>query len=183
MPFLLILILIALVTESFSTSWNSGAIHAKLKEQLPVRLPFSLAVIKSVVLALGLFIGMMASGYLPFFTTPYALVFIIGLKIITESFRFAPEERIVLVDNTKTLLLVSVAGSFNTLFIGLGLGLLGVSILLPVAFNLTATLIASLIALKYGAKKGLTPYTRYAGIAAGIIIAAIALRYFIMYFL
>lgn len=183
MPLLLIILLLALIVESFNTTWNSSAIHAKLKEQPPVRLPFALAVIKSLVLALGLSIGFLGSDYLPFFTTPYALVFIIGLKIITENVRFHPEERIVLIDNTKTLLLVSIAGSFNTFFLGISLGLIGVSATLTIAFNLIVTLIATLAALKLGSTKGLRPYTRYAGIIAGAVISVIALQYFITYFI
>ncbi len=185
MPFPLILILLVLVSESFITTWYSSAIHSRLKEKTPVKLPIALAIIKTIALALGIFLGSIVSVALPWFyiAMAYAMMFIIGLKMITESLRFSPEERIVLIDNYKTLILLGFAGSFNSLLIGLSLGLIGTDILMPCLFLFIFTLILSTISLYYGKKIGLRPYLRYTGIIAGLIIAGIALRFFINYFL
>lgn len=184
-PFPLILILAVLVSESFITSWYSSAIHSKLKVGAPVKLPFALAIVKTLILAIGIFLGNIGSIALPWFYTAmaYAMMFIIGLKMITESLRFSPEERIVLIDNNKTLILLGLAGSFNSLFIGLSLGLIGTDILMPCLFLFIFTLILSLTSLYFGKKLGLRPYLRYIGIVGGLIIAGIAIRFFINYFL
>ncbi|HLO89608.1 MAG: manganese efflux pump [Chloroflexota bacterium] len=185
MPFILILIILALLTESFATSWYSGAVHSKVSEKPPYGLPPSLALIKSVVFALGIISGRLGSVALPWYytTMAYALMFIIGLKLITETMRFHPEERIVLVDNNKTLLILSVAGSFNTLFIGISLGLIGTGIWAPVLTMFAGTLVFSFISLYLGKKYGLRPFIRLAGIAAGSLIAFVALRFFVLYFI
>lgn len=185
MPFPLILILIVLVSESFITTWYSSAIHSRLKEKAPVKLPIAMAMIKTLVLALGIFLGNIGSVALPWFyiSMAYAMMFIIGLKMTTESLRFSPEERIVLIDSNKTLILLGLAGSFNSLFIGLSLGLIGTDILMPCLFLFIFTFILSTISLYFGKKFGLRPYPRYTGIIAGLIIAGIALRFFINYFI
>lgn len=185
MPFILILIIIAIATESFATNWYSGAIHSKLKEKLPYRLPVGMSLIKSLILAIGIYAGSFGALTLPMYyaNMAYALMFIIGLKMITQSMRFNPEERIVLVDNTRTLVLLSIAGSFNSFFIGFGLGLLGISVLMPVAITFFATLILSFAALFLGKQYGLRPFVRITGIVSGAIIAVIALRFFILYFI
>jgi manganese efflux pump family protein len=182
-PFILILIIIAIATESFATTWYSGAIHSKLKEKLPYMLPVGMTLIKSLVLAAGIYVGSFGSVALPMYyaNMAYALMFIIGLKMIMQSMRFNPEERIVLVDDNKTLILVSIAGSFNSFFIGFSLGLIGISVLMPVAITFFATLIMSFAALFLGKQYGLRPFVRITGIVAGAIISIIALRYFILY--
>lgn len=185
MPFILILIIAALLTESFATSWYSGAVNGRTGEKPPYSLPVVLAVVKSLVFALGVFSGSFASAVLPWFytTMAYALMFIIGLKMALETIRFKPEERIILIDSTRTLWLLSVAGSFNTLFIGISLGLAGAKLLDPVIAVFTGTLIAAFIALVLGKRFGLRPGIRFAGIAAGLIIAVVSLRFFILYFI
>lgn len=185
MPFILILIIIAIAIESLATSWYSGAIHSKLKEVLPYKLPVAMSVIKSLVLAAGIYAGSLGSLVLPMYyaNMAYALMFIIGLKVITQSMRFNPEERIVLVDDSKTMLLISIAGSFNSFFIGFSLGLIGISVLMPVLITFLATLILSYAAMFLGKQYGLRPLVRIAGIVAGSVIAIIALRYFILYFI
>lgn len=185
MPIILFLIIVALITESFATSWYSGAIHVKVAEKPPFTLPPALAVVKSIVFSIGVFSGSLVTGYLPWFyaTMAYALMFIIGLKMVTETMKFNPEERIILIDSNKTLILLSLAGSFNTLFIGIGLGLIGTSVLSPVITLFAGTLIGSFTGILLGKKFGLRPGIRYAGIIAGVFIAFVALRFFILYFI
>ncbi len=185
MFFPLIIILLGLITESFATSWYSGAVHAKINEKPPLMLPVALALIKSSVLWLGIFLGNLSSDSIPWFymTMAWALVFIIGLKMLTESLRFNPEERIVIVDNSKTLLLVSVAGSFNTFFIGISLGVLKISFINPVLITFAGTILLGFFALIFGKKYGLRPIVRYINITSAVLIALIALRFFILYFL
>lgn len=185
MPFILIIIIAALITESFATSWYSGAVNGKTGEKPPYSLPLVLAIVKSLVFALGVFSGSFASAVLPWFytTVAYALMFIIGLKMLFETLRFKPEERIILIDSSRTMWLLSVAGSFNTLFIGISLGLIGAKILNPVLTVFAGTLTAAFIALILGKRFGLRPGIRFAVIAAGLFIAVIAMRFFILYFI
>lgn len=185
MSFYLLLILLALITESLSTAWYSGAIHGKLVEKMPVRLPFALALSKGIILPLGMFLGRACTSILPSFyiTMAYSLMFIIGLKMITENLRFHPEERIILVDNNKTLLILSLAGSFNTFFIGISLGLISTQIALAAVITFMATLILAYAAMYFGKKLGLRPFIRITGMVMGAVIVLIALTYFIKFFI
>lgn len=185
MPLTLILILLVLISESFATSWYSSAINARLSEKMPYKLAIGLSVTKSIVLALAILTGKATSFSLPWYylTMAYTLMFIIGLKIITETLRFKPEERIVLIDSARTIVLLSFAGSFNTFFIGLGLGLIGIEVWIPILITFFGTLIFSILAMLAGKKYGLRPGIRYLGIIAGALIAGIALRFFITYFI
>lgn len=184
-PFILILIILAIVTESFTTSWYSGSIHAKLREKLPVMLPVYLTVSKSVLFALGLLAGTFGAGIMPWTYTSmaYALLFIIGVKMVTQSMRFNPEERIVLADTPRTMMLMSLAGSFNSVFVGFGLGLIGVEPLYPVLLVMIGVMVASFAGLFLGGKFGLRPYIRFLSIGAGAVVAFIVLRFFILYFI
>ncbi len=185
MPLILILILLALVTESFATTWYSAAIHAKLKEKTPVKLPVALAFVKAMVIALGIFIGNVSSSALPwiYIVIAYVLMFIIGIKVIIENMRFLPEERIVLIDSNKTLLILSIAGSFNSFFVALSLGLIGTSVLMPSLITFILTFIAAYISIYLGSKYGLRPFLRITVMVGGALIAGVALRFFITYFL
>lgn len=185
MPLILILILLALVTESFATTWYSAAIHAKLKEKSPLKLPAALAIVKALVIALGIYIGNVSSAAMPwiYIVIAYILMFIIGLKIIIENMRFFPEERIVLVDNNRTLLILSLAGSFNSFFVALSLGLIGTNVSLPSLFTFTLTLFASFASLYLGKSFGLRPFLRITVLIGGVLIAGVALRFIITHFL
>jgi putative Mn2+ efflux pump MntP len=184
-PLILILILLALVTESFATAWYSAAIHSKLNESTPIKLPAALALVKAVIIALGVFIGNVSSSTLPwtYLVIAYILMFIIGLKIVIENMRFMPEERIVLVDNNRTLFLLSLAGSFNSFFVALSLGLIGTSVLLPSLFTFIVTLFAAYTSLYLGKSFGLRPFLRISVMAGGALLAGVAIRFFITYFL
>lgn len=185
MPFILILVLLSLVTESFVTTWYSAAINAKVKEKLTFLMPVILSVVKTAALALGIFIGLKGSVMIPWFylTMAYVLMFIIGLKMVIETMRFSPEERIILIDNNKTILLLGIAGSFNTFFVGLSLGLIGSVILHPVVFTFIGTLVLSILAFFLGKKYGLKVFLRITGIIAGALICVIALRFFVLYYI
>lgn len=183
MPLILLLLLLALVSESFATTWYSAAIHEKLKENTPTKLPIALAIVKALVIALGIFIGNVSSSALPwiYIVIAYVLMFIIGLKIIIENMRFSPEERIVLVDSNRTLMILSLAGSFNSFFVALSLGLIGTSVLLPMLFTFIVTLIAAYTSLFFGKSFGLRPFLRITVMVGGALIAGVALRFFITY--
>ncbi len=185
MPFILILILLSLVTESFVTTWYSSAINAKVKETLSLSFPLIIAVIKTAVLSLGIFLGLKGSVVVPWFylTMAYVLMFIIGLKMVIETMRFSPEEKIVFIDNKKTSFLLSIAGGFNSFFIGISLGLIGTPILQCAIFTLIATSIFSLIAYFLGKKFGLRVFLRIIGIVAGAVVIFVAIRFFVLFYI
>lgn len=185
MPLTVYLIIFIIVTESVAVAWYSGAIHSKLNEKLPLSLPAVITFVKTILFAAGLFTGYLLADVSPWFSIiiAYSIMFITGLKIITENLRFAPEEKIVYTDNLKTMMLVGLAGGFNVLFIGISLGLIGVDMMGSVITFLAATPVLSLIALFAGRRTGLRPEIRYAAIAGGVIICIVAVNFFITFFL
>jgi putative Mn2+ efflux pump MntP len=108
------------------------------------------------------------------------LIFITGLKISMETFRFNPEEKIILVDNFTTLLLWSVAGSFSVFLAGAGAGL-GISVSYSaLAVFFLISVLGSYAGSGFGSGKGLRPGVRYMVLVSGVVIMIISLRLLIL---
>jgi len=134
-------------------------------------------------------LGSLTGFYLAPFVTEFgyffgiALIAVIGLKFAIESYRFIPEEKVILIDSYKTLTLLTIAGSTNTFFAGFGLGLAGSGFLLPVILTMIFVFCFSLTGKIFGQKKSLQPRIRFIGIYSGILIVAFSLRLMILYFI
>lgn len=180
----IIIITIAIAADSFITAWYSGAIHFKLQEKLTSKMPVSFFAGRTIAITAGVASGTALLGYIGEYSYFFGilLMILIGLKFVIEMVKFIPEEKIILIDNNKTLLLLTIAGSINTYFIGMGLGLAGADIKLPVIVTAIATLGLSFSGKFLGQKMSLRPEVRYTGILAGLIILALSLRLTILYF-
>ena len=110
------------------------------------------------------------------------IVLIVGLKLIIEAIRFSPEEKIVLVDDWQSLLLVGIARGFNYFLIGLGLGFCsGFNLqFLYILFAAEAAAIGS--GLLLGQNYGLKAIIRTLFLISGIAILATAGRSIILLF-
>ena len=172
----------ALSAEGFAGSWYTGALHRKLNEPLPAAMPFVLALIRSLVMMAGFFAGAAISPLINDNKIIFGLIliFITGLKISMETFRFNPEEKIILVDNFTTLLLWSVAGSFSVFLAGAGAGLGIAASYAALAIFFLISVIGSYAGLSFGSSKGLRPGVRYMVLASGAVIMILSLRVLIL---
>jgi putative Mn2+ efflux pump MntP len=172
----------ALSAEGFAGSWYTGALHRKLDEPIPVAMPLVLASVRTLVMMAGFLAGAAISPLINDNRIVFGLIliFITGLKISLETFRFNPEEKIILVDNFTTLLLWSVAGSFSVFLAGAGAGLgIAVSYSALAVFFLISVL-GSYAGSGFGSGKGLRPGVRYMVLVSGVVIMIISLRLLIL---
>jgi putative Mn2+ efflux pump MntP len=173
-----IFLFLALSLGSFAPAWYTGALHHKLG----VRLPYSFILISgisSVVFFIaGYFPAQSAIHYLPDYSciAGQLIVLIVGIKLIAEAIRFNPEEKIVLIDDRQTLIIVSLAKGINYLFIGMGLGFCYVLnfYVFIVLFGLEIMAIAS--GLLSGNRFGLHRSIRTLLLISGIAVVTAAIR-------
>ncbi|MDY0343353.1 MAG: manganese efflux pump [Lentimicrobium sp.] len=169
---------ICLAYNSFSATWYSVSLHRRLGIQVKGYLPLAMAVIPALIFGLGLLTGRlsepMAGNYAVI--AGWLLLGLIGLKIMLESFKFHPEERVVLTDTWQTTLLLALAGSINAFFGGLALGLVNSSVLIPVAIMFVVSLMFTLAGILFGNVRGYKTAPARFGILAGSLIVFISIR-------
>ena len=151
---------------------------------MPWALLFTSAAIHTLFFALGYLPAVALNRFMPGYAcfTGQFIVLIVGLKLILEAIRFSPEEKIILVDDWQSLLLVGTARGFNYLLIGMGLGFCtGFNLqFLIIIFAAEAVAIAS--GLFLGKRYGLKAIIRTLFLISGIGILAAALRAIILLF-
>lgn len=174
----LIILAIALTAESFSASWYTGALHAKLEEKPLAAIPPVLAVVRLLMLVAGFLAGWVVNLFFSEHNLSFGLIliFVTGLKILAETYRFNPEAKIVLIDNFSTLVLWSLAGSFNVFLAGAGTGMAGAMSLVALILFFVITIIGSYAGLWFGKKKGISFKSKLIVLIAGLVIAFVPLR-------
>lgn len=178
----IVVLALAMATDSFIISWFSGALHKKLSVNLDAGFPFFLSVGRTLMIALGIVAGLSGVSLISEFSYPAGLILItvIGIKLGIEVLNFNPEEKVVLIDNRKTMILLITAGSINTFFAGMGIGLVGSSISLPAVATLIAVSGLSFLGIIAGKKYGYKPTLRFAGLIPATVIIIIGLRLLIL---
>ena len=146
---------------------------------MKVYMPVVMSVIPTLAFGLGLGAGSLfapMAGSLAI-KSGWILLALTGLKIILESRKFHPEERVVLTDTWQAALLLALAGSINAFFGGLALGLVhyfsaGTVLLLL----LGVTLIFSLAGIFLGNKNGYQTAPARISLIAGILLMVVSIR-------
>jgi putative Mn2+ efflux pump MntP len=176
---------LAVIADSFTIAWFSSALHNKLAVKLDAKLPLAFSSARTVFMAVGLGAGFYAAALFPDFSslTGLFLLSIVGIKLGIESVNFNPEEKVILIDNHKTMVLLAIAGSANTFFAGIALGLAGVSIATPLIIVLIVTALLTYAGIKAGKYKGYKPRIKYTGLVSGVVIVAIVIRHLVQHFL
>ena len=151
---------------------------------MPWAVIFTGAVIHTLFFALGFLPAVALNRFLPEYAclAGQFIILIVGLKLIVEAIRFSPEEKIVLVDDRQSLILVGAARGLNYFLIGLGLGFCtGFNLqFLYILFTAEAAAIAS--GLLLGERYGLKAIIRTLFLISGIAILASAARAIILLF-
>jgi len=173
-----IFLFLALSLGGFALAWYTGALHRKVA----VRLPYLFILVSGIASVLFFIAGYLPAQavihYLPDYSciAGQLIVLIIGIKLIAEAIRFNPEEKIVLIDDRQTTIIVSLAKGINYLFIGMGLGFCYVLnfYVFIVLFGLEIMAIAS--GLLSGNRFGLHRSIRTLLLISGIAVVAAAIR-------
>jgi putative Mn2+ efflux pump MntP len=174
----IVIIVLALAADGFTTSWFTGALHKKLSVKPGAGLPVFFSAGRTVFMALGIGAGLLAASFMPDHSYRFgmALLLVVGVKYGIDALKFNPEERIFLIDDNKTMLLLTLAGSISTFFAGIGLGMAGSGFWLTVATAALSVFVFSLAGVWAGEKYGYKPKVRFAGLIPGIVILIIWLR-------
>jgi manganese efflux pump family protein len=181
----IVVLTLAISADSFTTSWFSGALHKKLGISLGIKLPFVFSVGRTLFMITGVTAGLYLASVLSDYSYMMGLsmLMIPGIKLILESLNFNPEEKVILVDNTKTMILLTLATSVNSLFAGIGLGLIGIGLFMPGVVTLVSVAVLSFAGITTGRIFGYKPTIRFAGLAAGVLMLIIILRLMFLNFI
>jgi len=178
----IVIIVLAMAADSFATSWFTGALHRKLSVKLGAGLPVIFSAGRTLFMALGIGVGILATAFMPDhnYKVGMALLLVVGLKYGIDALKFNPEDKIFLVDDNKTMLLLTLAGSISTFFAGIGLSMAGSGFWLPVSAAALSVFAFSLAGVRAGEKFGYKPKIRFAGLIPGIVMLIFWIRLLIL---
>ncbi len=183
-PAVTLFLIAALALGSFAPAWYTGSLHQKVNVKLPWGMILSSAAFNTVFFSIGYLSMQSLSRFMPEYAclAGQFIVFIIGLKLIIEAIRFNPEEKIILVDDSNSLILVGLARGINYLLIGFGLGFCSGFNLFFLYILFAAEVIAISSGLILGHRIGLKAIIRTLFLISGIAILAAATRSIILQF-
>ncbi len=142
--------------DAFAVSITSGVTikHLKMRKAFTIAIFFGL--FQAIMPVIGWLSGMALRDFISDIDhwIAFALLCIIGLKIIYESFRFESDKKTIDPLNTYVLFILSVATSIDALAIGISLSFLGISIALPAIVIGLVTFLFSFIGVYMGNKVG-----------------------------
>lgn len=145
-----------LAMDAFAVSITSGVTikHLKMRKAFTIAIFFGL--FQAIMPVIGWLSGMALRDFISDIDhwIAFALLCIIGLKIIYESFRFESDKKTIDPLNTYVLFILSVATSIDALAIGISLSFLGISIALPAIVIGLVTFLFSFIGVYMGNKVG-----------------------------
>ncbi|MBW6491384.1 MAG: manganese efflux pump [Lentimicrobium sp.] len=175
---------LALALGSFAPAWYTGSLHKKVDVRLPFMVLLTGPLTHTLFFAAGIFSSLALSDYLPAYAciAGQLIILIIGFKLIIESIRFNPEEKIILIDDRKVMILVGLARGFTYLLIGLGLGFCGGFDPRFLIILFVLEIVAHAAGLLSGYRFGLKSVIRTLFLLSGIAILATALRTLILQF-
>lgn len=173
----LILIVISLGYQTFSATWYSTSLHRRLGIKVKVYMPVVMSVITTLSFGFGIGVGRLfapMAGSLAI-KSGWILLALTGLKIILESRKFHPEERVVLTDTWQAVILLALAGSINAFFGGIALGLVQYSAGIVLLLALGTTLIFSLAGILSGSKNGYQTAPARISLIAGMLLVVVSI--------
>ena len=152
MEILIVLIAFSLAMDSFSVSVAGGLVPRRFRVRDALKVAFSFGFFQAVMLIIGWFAGMSVIDLIADFDhwVAFALLLIIGCRMIHESVCKRPDERRINIFNPYLLLVLSVATSIDALAAGLSLSLLEIQIFTPAAVTGFVTFLLSLFGLLVG---------------------------------
>jgi len=151
-----IAIAFGLAMDAFAVSIASGVAMRDLKVRQAFRIAFFFGLFQAVMPAVGWLSGRSIVDFVSSFDhwVAFALLSIVGLKMIYEAMRIGKSEKANLNLGTATLLLLSVATSIDALIVGFGFAFLGVPILTPIIIIGSVTFAMSLLGVLIGDRVG-----------------------------
>lgn len=157
MDFLTILIIaVGLSMDSFAVSITSGLVLNTIKFKDAVKIAFSLALFQAVMPSIGWIIGMRIQSYIESFDhwIAFGLLFIVGAKMIIESFKTEEEDKNFNPLNIKVLLMISLATTIDALVVGISFAFIEYRWFWSGMIIGVTTFIISMLGILFGKKIG-----------------------------
>ena len=152
MEIFVVLIAFSLAMDSLSVSIAGGLISEGFRIRDALKVAFSFGFFQAVMPIIGWAAGLSVIDLIADFDhwLAFALLLIIGCRMIHESVCKRPDERRINIFNPYLLLVLSVATSIDALAAGLSLSLLEIQIFTPAAVTGFVTFLLSLLGLLVG---------------------------------
>ncbi len=177
------LIGVALSMDAFAVGISCGVIKRKSEIVFPLKISFSFGFFQFGMVILGYFLGLKLLNFISQYDhwVSFLILFLIGLKMIYESFKIEEEKKIN-PEEFKTLLLLSFATSIDAFAVGISLSLLKIKILFPSILIGITTFILTLISVFSGRCLGKI-FKKGAEIFGGLILIFIGIKILIEHLL
>lgn len=169
-------IAVALSFDAMAVSAVSGARYYDMSFKKALRIAFFFGFFQLLMPLIGWTVGLGLEKIITQFDhwVAFLLLFIIGSKMIIESFK-SKEEKCKDVNNLKILFLLAIATSIDALVVGITFALVPVNIWFAVLIIGITTFLLSLIAVYVGKKCGET-WSQKAEIIGGLILIGIGAK-------
>ncbi len=169
--------------DVLTTSWYAAALHKKLAMKMQAFTALFLASGRAMLMLGGILLGMLMQHTLGQYSFPSAmsLLVIVGIKSALDSINYNVDEKVILIDNITTALLLSAAGGIGAFLTGLAIGTAGGPLLLPVFSAFFATLFLVIAGVKAGEHYGFKPSIKYAGLLSGIVVVCFGVIHLVLH--
>lgn len=173
----LVLLGVSLSFDTFAVSVSTGLRDSKIKFENAIQIAFVLAFFQSLMPFMGWLIGSQIEKYIENADhwIAFGLLFILGIKMITDSYRGENGKESVNPMLFSTLILMALATSIDALIVGLSLAFTDYNIYLTIFIIGIITFLVSMTGMLLG-KNINEKFGRRAEIAGGLILIAIGLK-------
>jgi len=152
----ILLIAIGLAMDAFAVSIVSGftLAHIKVRNALTIALFFGL--FQALMPVIGWLSGNTLKGYISGVDhwVAFGLLFIVGCRMIYESFKLESDKKNIDPENIGVLLILAIATSIDALAVGISLSFIDVAIIIPALIIGIITFLLSYIGVYIGNRFG-----------------------------
>jgi manganese efflux pump family protein len=175
--YILILIAVGLSVDSFAVSVSCGLILTEITFKKALRIAFSLSVFQAVMPIIGWTIGREIAFLIKDFDhwVAFGLLFIIGVKMIIESFKTDEPDKKMNPLEFKVLMWLSLATSIDALIVGIGFSVTEINLWITALIIGFTTGFFSMLGILFGKTTGLT-FGKRMEILGGIILIFIGVK-------
>ena len=173
----MVLIAIGLAMDSLAVSITSGLEMRELKISKALKIAIFFGLFQALMPVVGWLAGLSLTDLISGIDhwIAFALLSLIGCKMIYESIRLESREKVIDPMNVYLLLMLSIATSIDALAVGITFAFLEVSIVTPIIIIGVVTFLLSLLGVFVGNKVGHL-FEKKIGIAGGLILIGIGIR-------
>jgi putative Mn2+ efflux pump MntP len=150
------IIAVGLAMDAFAVSVVSGSAYKQLNIKHAFRMAVFFGGFQALMPAVGYFAGLTVRQYISNYDhwVAFGILVAVGLKMIYESFKIAPDGKSFNPENILVLLVLSVATSIDALAVGITLSFLQVSIAVAVVIIGLVTFVLSYLGVLIGKRFG-----------------------------